>query len=604
MNAPKQKLNCAIYTRKSHEEGLEQDYNSLDAQYDSASHYIRSQSSQGWVRVNKHYDDGGYSGGNLERPALKQLLEDVQLGLIDVIVVYKMDRLTRALLDFAQLVEIFNKHGVTFVSVTENFNTTTSMGRLTLNMLLSFAQFERELTGERIRDKFTASKKNGIWMGGTPPLGYDVDNRKLVINHQEAKTITFIFEQYLRHGSIIALVNELEERCYRTKSWTTQTGKKRQGRKIDAGVVNRILRNPVYKGIISHKGEHYPGEHEAIIPEETWESVQATHRDKKRYVPKSIDAKSDQPYLLKGIIFDQHGHAMTPSNGGKNKRRRYRYYVSTKAIKEGYSSTDIRSVSAEQVEPLVIAQLRQFFATPEIIQRTYLKAQLQEPTITLDEVRDNLKRFNDIWDQLFPMEQNRIVQLIVKRINVGLEGIDIAYRPNGIMEVYEQISESAENKLATGAPQHILNEDDTLTVPIPMSFKRHGGRKYIITPDAPPQAFMPPVEKDSILKAVGQAFEWKAMIDKGEVSSSRDLALKLKMNESYTGRVLRLTLLAPDIIEAILNGKQPKYLTLRDLMKPFSPDWNAQRETLGFSTPANLPYARELHKPNARDSIK
>ncbi|MDE3037378.1 MAG: recombinase family protein [Pseudomonadota bacterium] len=440
MSALKQKLNCAIYTRKSHEEGLQQEYNSLDAQYDSANHYINSQSSQGWVRVNKRYDDGGFTGGNLERPALKRLMEDVQLGLIDVIVVYKMDRLTRALLDFSKLVEVFDKHGVTFVSVTENFNTTTSMGRLTLNMLLSFAQFEREVIGERIRDKFMASKRKGLWMGGTPPLGYDVIERKLIVNRQEAKIIIFIFEQYLRHGSIIRLVNELEERCYRTKSWTTQEGNKRQGKKIDSGMINKVLRNPVYVGIISHKGEHYKGEHEAILAQETWDAVKALHSDKKRYVAKSVDCKTDTPHLLRGIIFDQDGWAMTPSYAKKNKRKRYRYYVSTKAMKEGYSGTRLCSIPAEQIEPLVIAQLRQFFTAPEIIHRTHLKAQLHEPNITVDEVRKNLNRFNDIWEELFPLEQNRIVQLIVKRIDVGLDGVNITYQPNGIMEVYDQIS--------------------------------------------------------------------------------------------------------------------------------------------------------------------
>ena len=440
MSKPKSKLNCAIYTRKSHEEGLQLEYNSLDAQYDSACHYINSQSSQGWVRVNRRYDDGGYSGGTLERPALKQLLEDVQQGMIDVIVVYKMDRLTRALFDFSKLVEIFDKHGVTFVSVTENFNTTTSMGRLTLNMLLSFAQFEREVIGERIRDKFLASKRKGMWMGGTPPLGYDVVDRKLLINRQEAKIIHFIYERYLQHGSIIKLVKELEERNYRTKSWTTQDGKKRHGQKITTGAVNKILRNPVYIGIITHKNESYKGEHEAILPEETWKAVQEHQKDKKPYTPHKPIQKSARPYLLRGIIFDENGWAMTPHHTGKSKRKQYRYYVSTRALKEGYSGSQLCSIPAEQIEPLIIGQMRQFFTAPEIVHRTHLKAQLHEPDITVDEVREHLNRFNEIWDQLFPLEQSRIVQLVVKRIDVGLEGIDITYHPNGIMDVYEQVS--------------------------------------------------------------------------------------------------------------------------------------------------------------------
>jgi DNA invertase Pin-like site-specific DNA recombinase len=440
MNPPKQKMNCAIYTRKSSEEGLEMEYNSLDAQYDAASHYIYAQASQGWMLVNKRYDDGGFSGGNMERPGLKRLMADVEAGLIDVIVVYKMDRLTRALLDFSKLVESFDKKGVTFVSVTENFNTTTSMGRLTLNMLLSFAQFERELVGERIRDKFLASKRKGLWMGGIPALGYDVVDRKLVINRQEAKIVTFCFEQFLRHGSPIQLVKELDDRCYRTKSWTTQEGKKRVGTKIDANVVNRILRNPVYKGIISHKGEHYKGEHEPIIPAETWDKVQVLINDRNRQKPLKPDCKSNMPYLLKGIIFDGDGWAMTPSHAGQSKHKRYRYYVSTKAIKHGYHTTQVRSIAAEQIEPIIIAQMRQFFTAPEVIHRTHIRAQMHEPNITVDEVRKGLAQFDDIWDQLFPLEQNRILQLIVKRIQISLDGVNITYQPNGIMEVYEQIS--------------------------------------------------------------------------------------------------------------------------------------------------------------------
>lgn len=441
MTQPLIKKNCAIYTRKSNEEGLELEYNSLDAQYDSAMHYIHAQQSQGWVLVNRRYDDGGWSGGNLERPGLKRLLADVEQGLVDVIVVYKMDRLTRALFDFSKLVEIFDKQGVTFVSVTENFNTTTSMGRLTLNMLLSFAQFERELVGERIRDKFLASKRKGMWMGGTPPLGYDVVERKLVVNRQEAKIIIFIYEQFLRHGSTIRLLHELDERCYRTKSWTTQTGNHKQGGKMDANVVIRILRNPIFKGIISHKGEHYQGEQEAIISDKMWDDVQALIKERRHAKPRTLDTKpKNAPYLLRGIIFDSAGWTMTPSDGGKSKRRRYRYYVSTRAIKHGYQSVDVRSVAAEQIEPIIIGQLRQFFVAPEVIHRTHQRAQMHEPNITIEEVRKTLAQFDEIWEQLFPLEQNRIMHLIVKRIQVSLSGVTITFQPNGIMDVYEQLT--------------------------------------------------------------------------------------------------------------------------------------------------------------------
>jgi DNA invertase Pin-like site-specific DNA recombinase len=438
MTEAKPKLRCAIYTRKSHEEGLEQDYNSLDAQYDDAAAFIQSQRQQGWVLSSERYDDGGFSGGNLERPALKRLMHDIEMGRVDTVVVYKIDRLSRSLADFAKLVEIFDRHKVTFVSVTQQFNTTTSMGRLTLNILLSFAQFEREVTGERIRDKFAASKKKGLWMGGVPPLGYDVKDRKLIINKQEAAIVRFIFERYLMHGSRVRMVKELEDRCYRAKSWTTQEDKKRVGKKIDALLLHKILRNPVYTGKIHHHGALYPGEHEAIIPQDIWDAAQAQLKAK---APRSkqLSHKTDVPFLLRGVMFDAEGIAMTPSYSMK-RGKHYRYYVSTKAIRQGYSSTDLRSIPAEQIEPLVIGHLRQFFTAPEIVHLTHARAQAQEPNITLDQVRASLQRFNEIWDQLFPLEQNRIVRLIVQRIQVSLQGIDVTYQPNGIMEVYGQLA--------------------------------------------------------------------------------------------------------------------------------------------------------------------
>ncbi len=355
-------------------------------------------------------------------------------------VVYKIDRLTRSLLDFAQLVEIFDKHNVTFVSVTENFNTTTPMGRLTLNMLLSFAQFEREIAGERIRDKFAASKKKGIWMGGTPPLGYDVKDRKLVINQQESKTVRFVFEQFLSHGSVVKIVEQLDERCMRTKSWTTQQGKKRLGDKIDANVVMRILRNPLYKGVISHKGEHFPGEHNAIIAAEQWDAVQAVIEDRNRRKPNSNAPKGAAPYLLRGLLTDADGWAMTPGNGGNKRTRRYRYYVSTKAIKHGYGSTEIKSLPAEQIEELVLAQVKQFLVSPEMVNLVHKKASAKERFISEDAVRKELQQFDSIWGELFPQEQNRVMQLIIQRIQVSLDGLNITFQPNGIMEVYEQIT--------------------------------------------------------------------------------------------------------------------------------------------------------------------
>ena len=265
------KVLCAIYTRKSTEEGLDQNFNSLDAQHDACANYIASQKSEGWVTLKDRYDDGGFSGGTLDRPAIKRLLEDVRKGLVNTIVVYKIDRLSRSLADFAKLVELFDQHKVTFVSVTQSFNTTTSMGRLTLNILLSFAQFERELSGERVRDKIAASRKRGIWMGGMPALGYDVVDRKLVANPQESAIIQEMFSRFAATPSMSTIVKDLRKRGITSKSWTTSKGVERQGKLITKGAVYKIFSNPVYIGIAAYKGQHFPGEHEGIITQELWD---------------------------------------------------------------------------------------------------------------------------------------------------------------------------------------------------------------------------------------------------------------------------------------------------------------------------------------------
>lgn len=436
---PLLKKNCAIYTRKSNEDGLEQEYNSLDAQWDYGRNYIKSQGANGWVHYDKKFEDGGFSGGNVDRPGLKSLMHEIVQGNIDVVVVYKLDRLTRSLADFVKLMEIFEKHKVTFVSVTEHFNTTNPMGRLTLNMMLSFAQFEREMTGERIRDKVSASKRKGMWMGGTPPLGYDVKDRKLVINRQEAQIVEFCFTQFLKHGSVVQLVKECEERCYQTKSWTTQNERKRLGRKMDLNVITRMLRNPLYKGIVEFKGEFFDGEHEAIIAPEMWESAQPKIGARRREA-KVPTAHSNAPYLLRGLLFDSEGWAMTPGNGGATRRKRYRYYISTKAIKHGYKSSEIRSVSAEQIEPLIISQVQQEFLSLEMLHAVHTEVKAYDRKITVDQVRRQLEEFNALWAELFPAEQHRLMQLLIKRISIAPDRLNITYQPNGIMEVYEKIS--------------------------------------------------------------------------------------------------------------------------------------------------------------------
>ena len=319
---PRRKLRCAVYTRKSSEEGLEMEFNSLEAQRESSEAYVASQRAEGWILVPDRYDDGGFSGGTLDRPALKRLLADIEAGKVDVVVVYKIDRLSRSLMDFSRLVEVFDKHQVTFVSVTQSFNTTTSMGRLTLNVLLSFAQFEREVIGERIRDKFAASRKRGIWMGGWAPLGYEVRDRKLIVNEIDAKLVRSIFQRFVALGSMTKLARELIAENVRNK----------YGKLIDKGILYKMLTNPVYIGVAMHKGESYPGEHIGIIDRKIWDKVQARFQENPR--KRAAATRAQTPSLLKGIIFDASGVAMSPTHTRKNGKL-YRYYLSQTVLKQG-----------------------------------------------------------------------------------------------------------------------------------------------------------------------------------------------------------------------------------------------------------------------------
>jgi len=412
---------CAIYTRKSSEEGLDMEFNSLEAQREACEAYIASQKAEGWVAIRDRYDDGGFSGGTLDRPALKQLIADIEAGLIDVIVVYKIDRLSRALMDFAKLVEVFDRNAVTFVSVTQSFNTTTSMGRLTLNILLSFAQFEREVIGERIRDKFAASRKRGMWMGGFVPMGYDVKDRKLVVNEAEAATVRMIFERFAALGSASTLARALQAEDVRNK----------RGKRIDKGFIYKLINNRVYLGEAVHKGTSYPGEHDAIITTELWDRVHAILKES----PRSRGAKNrnSSEALLKGIIFTDTGAAMTPTHTRKGDRL-YHYYTSMDLIRsrDTGSTAGVMRLPAAMVEGAVIGEIRRMIGAPEIAARL-IESHRRDGALTDERVIiAALRQFNDLWDALFPAEQTRIVRLLVDRVTVGPTGMAVDLRNNGI----------------------------------------------------------------------------------------------------------------------------------------------------------------------------
>jgi len=424
---PVRKLRCAVYTRKSSEEGLEQEFNSLHAQREACESYIASQRSEGWVLVRDQYDDGGISGGTLDRPGLKRLLDDIEDGLVDVVVVYKIDRLSRSLADFAKLVEVFDRNGVTFVSVTQSFNTTTSMGRLTLNILLSFAQFEREVTAERIRDKVAASRRKGMWMGGVPPFGYVVKDRKLVADEESAAQVRWIFARFVEIGSATELAREVGKRGICTP----------RGNRIDKKYLYRMLSNRAYIGEAVHKGDSYPGEHDAIIDRRTWDRVHAILKESPR--KRAARTRADTPALLKGLLYGPDGAAFSPTHTRKGDKL-YRYYVSQTVLKHGAGACPIGRVPAGEIETAVIDQLRAVFRQPEIVVGTWKVARVQDGDIAEADAREALTRLDPLWDELFPAEQARIVALLVERVEIGTEGLNVRLRMDGLAGLAREIT--------------------------------------------------------------------------------------------------------------------------------------------------------------------
>ena len=515
------KLRCAIYTRKSSEEGLEQAFNSLDAQREACAAYVLSQAGEGWECVSTTYDDGGYSGGSMERPALQQLMSDVAAGRIDVIVVYKVDRLTRSLADFAKIVEILDDKKASFVSVTQAFNTTTSMGRLTLNVLLSFAQFEREVTGERIRDKILASRKKGMWMGGNPPLGYDVRERKLVINENEKDAVRGIFNQYLELRSVPALTEELAERGVTTKAWLTANGIKKGGVRFTRGGLYHLLRNRVYIGEASHKGQSYPGEHAAIVDESVWSEVQALLTENAvHHVGIAKKARSSNP--LQGLLYDDRGNLMTPSYTSKS-RGRYRYYVSQAFLQHNKRNAgSLARVPSAAIE--------------EAVERIISKISI-EPS---SDNEDRAARFKQTIQRV-QISSERVTLYLNK--DIRMDDIDV--------------------KECRTLGATLKQKDDQVILTAPMKLVTRGGEKGILVNDVRPGK-VPPDE--SLVKALARGWRWRQMLETAEVKSMPALANREGVNMSYVNKVIRLAFLPPAIIEAILQGTQGDDVSLARLM--------------------------------------
>lgn len=526
------KLRAAVYTRKSSEEGLDQEFNSLDAQREACEAYITSQKSEGWTLVRSRYDDGGWSGGNIQRPALKQLLSDIEAGRIDIVVVYKVDRLSRSLSDFAQMVDLFDRHNVSFVSVTQAFNTTTSMGRLTLNVLLSFAQFEREVTGERIRDKIAASKAKGMWMGGFSPLGYDPKDRTLVINEKEAATVRNIFKRFLALGSVYALHAELERDGIRTKVGKTRGGTTRGGVAFGRGNLAHLLQNRLYIGEIVHKELSYPGLHAPIIDPEIFGAAQKLLEQNQRGPRERALVRAP----LTGLLFDALGNKMAPTHAHGRGGQRYLYYISPVPASDPDAPRVLRRIPAPAIEEILLERLRYW-----------------------------TRRQNAGWAEITPF---------IRRIELHPGAVVIDLAPP-----------AHENWTIEASEQSSMPTDGILRITSPMTIHIRAGRTWRIEGAARKS------RPDKALIA-GLRRAHGTLNDRGFdlVNIRTPLKDARGVEDPYLRKLTALAFLAPDIQRAILEGSQPTELRLKDLLSQTIPlDWDEQRRLLGFGQagPAN-----------------
>ena len=562
------RVRCAIYTRKSSEEGLEQSFNSLQAQREACEAYVASQRHEGWQTIAQKYDDGGFSGGNMKRPALKQLLEDIAARLVDTVVVYKVDRLTRSLTDFAKIIEVFDKQGVSFVSVTQQFNTTSSMGRLTLNVLLSFAQFEREVTGERIRDKIAASKKKGMWMGGVAPLGYDVKDRQLIVNPQEAKLVGEIFTHYLSLGSVAALKQYLDQKKLRTKLRTSANGHAFGGKPYSRGGLYKLLNNPVYTGRIAHRGESYGGEHEAILEPETWEKVKALlaannqgHRQPGRRVA---------PSILAGLVFDAEGNRYTPTHAVK-KGRRYRYYTSQAVIQRRKGLSSLGRIPARELEQLVSSRIQALLASPQELAASCMES--SELVNDLGRVIEAAQQMAERWAELSSQQWAELVREVVRRIVLrGAEleiEIDVEALVAGLLD--KEWNASNEESRPQSRGRHLL------TLKCSFALARRRGELRLVLPGSSISGAQP---TSPLLKAIVMAQGWKERIIAGQIYSVQQLASEAKLNSRYATRILRLAALSPEIVEGMVHDGSMADYSLSSFITGLPLNWHDQGSLL------------------------
>jgi site-specific DNA recombinase len=526
---------CAIYTRKSSEEGLEQDFNSLHAQRESCDAYIKSQRHEGWTPLPALYDDGGYSGGSTERPALKKLLADIQSHLIDVVVVYKVDRLTRSLADFAKIVEIFDAAGVSFVSVTQQFNTTTSMGRLTLNVLVSFAQFEREVTGERIRDKIAASKQRGMWMGGWVPIGYDRKDRTLTINETEAVTVRTITDLFLKLKNVGRVQAELARLNLTTKPYETPRGRAVGGLSFARGHIYKILSNPLYIGEIEHRGVRYPGQHPPLIDRKKWDAVQAQlasnhHKNRSR-----TNAKSKS--MLAGLIYDDTGNRLVSSHAAKNGKR-YRYYITSQGTGRSGEIPDPARLRlpATLIDELLRTRLQSF-----LMDKAQISSLLRETRCRPAEIGSGLAIASALADSLAsssPITQD--VADLLARVTVSNKSLKISIKRDRLLAILtEKFVEQSQHE----------GQDNIISLEAPIPTRAGGGSGKLVfedqnakTPDA------------VVVKAIARASIWFEQLTTCKAQSMAEIAVREDITDNYVSNLIHLAWLSPDLVGRVLEG--------------------------------------------------
>jgi site-specific DNA recombinase len=566
-------IRCAIYTRKSSEEGLDQSFNSLEAQREACEAYIASQKHERWRGITTHYDDGGYSGGSMDRPALRQLLADIDAGKVDTVVVYKVDRLTRSLADFAKIIERFDAGQVSFVSVTQQFNTTTSMGRLTLNVLLSFAQFEREVTGERIRDKIAASKRKGMWMGGIVPVGYDVRDRKLIVNADEAAQVRKLFRLYLELGCVAKLKAQLDRDGIKSKARLSPSGMRSGGMSYSRGSLYCLLQNPIYLGKIQHRDATYAGEHDAIIPQELWDKVQDRLRANNKVRRSGSNSKS--PSLLVGLLYDEEVNRFTPSHAVKGGKR-YRYYVSQAAIyHRATANAGPTRIPAQEIEGVICRGLQVLLSSPEqLLQAIGVSS---EDAATSKALIVAGKQLAKAWLAKSQTEQREFLGSVIGRIVVRERSLEITILQLALREAL------LGNRSAQLTKQEPFLEKgkNVFKLMINARVKRCGGEVRLLVPtDSANENPSRPVP--SLIKAVARAHRWPEQIIQGKLEGRRSIARLTGLDERYAGRILDCAFLVPDIVEAILDGRQPVDLGIQKLLKDLPLDWAEQRKRLGF----------------------